>query len=109
VLQDAGVSARDVAAAGLTGQMHGLTMLVQEGVALRLAILWNDQRTGPQCDAIRSRLGKERLTEITGNDALACSTAPKVLWMREHEPEVIAEVAPILLPKDYVRFRLTGG
>jgi len=89
--------------------MHGLTMLVQESVALRPAILWNDQRTGPQCDEIRSRVGKERLIEITGNDALAGSTAPKVLWMREHEPEVIAEVRQILLPKDYVRFRLTGG
>jgi xylulokinase len=109
VLQDAGVSAGDVAAVGLTGQMHGLTMLDQEGVALRPAILWNDQRTGPQCEEIRSRVGKERLIEITGNDALAGFTAPKVLWVREHEPEVFAEVRQILLPKDYVRFRLTGG
>lgn len=98
----------DVAAIGLTGQMHGLTLLGEEGAVLRPAILWNDQRTGPQCDEIRQRLGKDRLIELTGNDALAGFTAPKILWVREHEPQVFAEIRQILLPKDYVRFRLTG-
>jgi xylulokinase len=93
---------------GLTGQMHGLTLLGTEGQVLRPAILWNDQRTGPQCDEIRSRLGKHRLIEITGNDALTGFTAPKILWVREHESDCYAQVARILLPKDYIRFRLTG-
>lgn len=108
VLRDTGVTGGDVAAVGLTGQMHGLTLLDEQGAVLRPGILWNDQRTGPQCDEIRERLGKERLIEITGNDALTGFTAPKVLWVREHEPEVFDRVAQILLPKDYVRFRLTG-
>ena len=108
VLQDTGLSGGDVAAVGLTGQMHGLTLLDEEGGVLRPAILWNDQRTGAQCDAIRARLGKRRLIELTGNDALAGFTAPKILWVREHEPEVYARVRHILLPKDYVRFKLTG-
>ena len=98
----------DVAAVGLTGQMHGLTLLDRDSGVLRPAILWNDQRTGPQCDDIRQRLGKDRLIELTGNDALAGFTAPKILWVREHEPQVFAEIRQILLPKDYVRFCLTG-
>jgi xylulokinase len=75
---------------------------------LRPAILWNDQRTGAECDTIRARLGKERLVQITGNDALAGFTAPKILWVKHHEPQIFARVRQILLPKDYVRFRLTG-
>jgi len=75
---------------------------------LRPAILWNDQRTGPQCDTIRERLGKERLIQITGNDALTGFTAPKVLWVQENEPDVYAKARHILLPKDYIRFKLTG-
>ena len=108
VLRDCGASGEDVVAVGLTGQMHGLTLLDGDGQVLRPAILWNDQRTGPQCDEIRRRLGKRRLIELTGNDALAGFTAPKVLWVREHEPEVFARAKHILLPKDYVRFKLTG-
>jgi xylulokinase len=92
----------------MTGQMHGLTLLDQDGTVLRPAILWNDQRTGPQCDEIRARLGKGRLIQITGNDALTGFTAPKVLWVQENEPEIYARARHILLPKDYVRFRLTG-
>ncbi|MBN1262436.1 MAG: xylulokinase, partial [Anaerolineae bacterium] len=98
----------DVQAVGLTGQMHGLVLLDEAGRVLRPAILWNDQRTAAQCAEIRARIGKDRFIQITGNDALAGFTAPKVLWVREHEPEVFARVAHILLPKDYVRFRLTG-
>ena len=75
---------------------------------LRPAILWNDQRTGAECDAIRQAVGPERLIAITGNDALTGFTAPKLVWVRDHEPEVWARVAHVLLPKDYVRLRLTG-
>jgi xylulokinase len=109
VLADAGVDGSQVAAVGLTGQMHGLTLLDRQGQVLRPAILWNDGRTSAQCDEMRARLGKDRLIAITGNDALTGFTAPKILWVREHEPKVYARVAHILLPKDYVRYRLTGG
>lgn len=108
VLAEAGADSADVAAIGLTGQMHGLVLLDSGGQVLRPAILWNDQRTGAQCDEIRARLGRERLIQITGNDALAGFTAPKILWVREHEPEVYARARRVLLPKDYVRYRLTG-
>ena len=109
VLADTGVDGSQVAAVGLTGQMHGLTLLDNQGQVLRPAILWNDGRTAAQCDEMRARLGKERLVAITGNDALTGFTAPKILWVRENEPEVYGRVAHILLPKDYVRYRLTGG
>lgn len=108
VLAQTKLSGDDITAIGLTGQMHGLTMLDEAGEVLRPAILWNDQRTGAQCDEIRARLGKSRLIELTGNDALTGFTAPKILWVRDHEPEVYAQTRHILLPKDYVRFKLTG-
>ena len=109
VLEQAGTSGDCVAAVGLTGQMHGLVLLDKDSEVLRPAILWNDQRTGPQCDEIRGRLGVKRLIQITGNDALTGFTAPKVLWVQQNEPEIYAQAAHLLLPKDYVRFRLTGG
>jgi len=96
-------------AVGLTGQMHSLVLLDEAGQVLRPAILWNDQRTGPQCDQIRRRLGKERLIELTGNDALTGFTAPKILWVRQHEPDLFDRTSHILLPKDYIRFMLTGA
>jgi xylulokinase len=108
VLAQTGVDPADVKCVGLTGQMHGLVLLDAAGEVLRPAILWNDQRTSAQCDEIRERLGKEHLIQITGNDALPGFTAPKILWVRENEPEVYARAAHILLPKDYVRYRLTG-
>ncbi len=108
-LKAAGATGDDVAAIGLTGQMHGLVLLDEAGSVLRPAILWNDQRTGEQCDQIRERLGRERLIQITGNDALTGFTAPKILWVQQHEPEVYRRARHILLPKDYARFRLTGG
>jgi xylulokinase len=108
VLAQAAVDPADVAALGLTGQMHGLVLLDGDGAVLRPAILWNDQRTGAQCDEIRLRLGRERLIQITGNDALAGFTAPKILWVRENEPEAYARAQHVLLPKDYLRYRLTG-
>jgi xylulokinase len=97
-----------VTAIGLTGQMHGLVLLDEQGEVLRPAILWNDQRTGTQCDEMRFRLGREHLIQITGNDALTGFTAPKVLWVQQNEPETYARARHILLPKDYIRYRLTG-
>lgn len=108
VLAASGVRPDDVHAIGLTGQMHGLVLLDEAGEVLRPAILWNDQRTGAQCDEIRRRLGRRRLIQVTGNDALTGFTAPKILWVQEQEPAVWAKARHILLPKDYVRYRLTG-
>jgi len=93
---------------GLSGQMHGAVLLDSEDRVLRPAILWNDQRCGEQCDEIRARVGRERLIQITGNDALTGFTAPKILWVERHEPDVSRRARHILLPKDYVRYRLTG-
>ncbi len=108
VLRSTGVVADDIAAVGLTGQMHGAVLLDRAGNVLRPAILWNDQRTSAECDAIRAAVGPERLVSITGNDALTGFTAPKLVWVRDHEPDVWRRLAHILLPKDYVQFRLTG-
>jgi len=108
VIAKTGVEAAAVKGIGLTGQMHGLVLLDEKGDVLRPAILWNDQRTGPQCDAIRLKLGREKLIQITGNDALTGFTAPKILWVQEHEPELWKRARHILLPKDYVRYKLTG-
>jgi xylulokinase len=108
VLADAAIDSAQIGAVGLTGQMHGLTLLDGEGMVLRPAILWNDQRTGAQCDEIRKRIGKEQLIRTTGNDALTGFTAPKILWVRNEEPEIFARAKSFLLPKDYLRFCLTG-
>ena len=108
VLAQTGISGDQVQALGLTGQMHGLTLLDAQGTVLRPAILWNDQRTAAQCDEIRAKIGRQRLIEITGNDALTGFTAPKILWVRANEPDVYAKIAHILLPKDYVRYKLTA-
>src|SRR5437763_384450 len=93
---------------GLSGQMHGLVTLDENDRVLRPAILWNDQRTAAECAEIEERVGFARLVEMTGNRALTGFTAPKLLWLRRHEPEVYARIAHILLPKDYVRLRLEG-
>ena len=107
-LAGAGVSGQEVVAVGLTGQMHGLVLLDAAGQVLRPAILWNDQRTGAECEAIRQIVGPERLIQVTGNDALTGFTAPKLVWVRNHEPDVWGRAAHVLLPKDYVRLQLTG-
>ena len=107
-LDAAEADATAVEAVGLTGQMHGLVALDNRDEVLRPAILWNDQRTGAECDAIREIVGRRRLIATTGNDALPGFTAPKLLWLRRHEPEVWAAIAHVLLPKDLVRLRLTG-
>ena len=101
-------NASDIAAIGLTGQMHGLVLLDDAGVVLRPAILWNDQRCAEECDEIRERVGKERLIQISGNEALTGFTAPKILWVRNHEREVYERASHVLLPKDYLRYKLTG-
>ena len=93
---------------GLSGQMHGLVVLGEGGEVLRPAILWNDGRTGEECAEIERRVGLDRLIALTGNRALAGFTAPKLLWLRRHEPEIYARIRHVLLPKDYVRYRLTG-
>ncbi|HSF84401.1 MAG TPA: xylulokinase [Acidimicrobiia bacterium] len=108
LLDNTGANAADVAGVGLTGQMHGLVLLDAAGTPLRPAILWNDQRTAAECDEIRTIVGAERFIRITGNDALTGFTAPKLLWVRNQEPEIYARAAHVLLPKDYVRLRLTG-
>jgi xylulokinase len=93
---------------GLSGQMHGLVALDARDRVLRPAILWNDQRTAGECAEIEERVGLERLISLTGNRALTGFTAPKLLWLRNHEPAVYGRIAHVLLPKDYVRLRLTG-
>lgn len=106
-LGQASLDGRAVAGIGLTGQMHGLVLLDDDGEVLRPSILWNDQRTQAECDEIRERVGTEELIAVTGNNALTGFTAPKILWVRNNEPDVFARAAHVLLPKDYVRFRLT--
>ena len=93
---------------GFSGQMHGLVALGEGDRVLRPAILWNDQRTAAECAEIERRIGLERLIELTGNRALTGFTAPKLLWLARHEPEAYGRIRRILLPKDYVRLRLTG-
>ncbi len=107
-LSQAGAKGEDVKAVGLTGQMHGLVMMDEAGKVLRPAILWNDQRTAEECDDITRIVGFKKLLSICGNKALTGFTAPKILWVRKNEPDVYAKTAHILLPKDYVRYHLTG-
>ena len=98
----------DATSAGFSGQMHGLVALGEDDTPLRPAILWNDQRTGAECAEIERLLGLPRLIELTGNRALTGFTAPKLLWLRAHEPAVYGRIRSILLPKDYVRLKLFG-
>lgn len=108
VLKTAGASAESVRGVGLSGQMHGLVMLDENGAVLRRAILWCDGRTQKQCDEITQLLGRERLIAITANPALPGFTAGKILWVRENEPELYEKCRHILLPKDFIRYKLTG-
>ncbi|MHC4768943.1 MAG: xylulokinase [Planctomycetota bacterium] len=108
VRAEAGIGAGQVGGVGLTGQMHGLVALDAAGDVLRPAILWNDQRCAAQCETIHERLGAETVLARAGKPALASFTAPKILWVREHEPDVFSAIAQVLLPKDYIRWRLTG-
>ncbi len=96
-------------ALGLTGQMHGATFLDCDHEVIRSALLWNDQRTAAECDEITQRVGADTLKRIAGNPALTGFQAPKILWLRNHEPEAYARVTAVLLPKDFIRLRLTGA
>jgi len=108
VIEESGVDPADIKGVGISGQMHGLVMLDKAGQVLRRSIIWCDQRTAQECEEITRRVGKERLIAITANPALTGFTASKILWVRNHEPEIYAQCAHILLPKDYVRYMLTG-
>lgn len=103
-----GFDGADVAGIGVAGQMHGLVVLDEEDEVIRPAILWNDGRTAKQVDYLNNVIGKEKLSALTANIAFAGFTAPKILWMRENEPENFARIAKIMLPKDYVNYLLTG-
>ena len=103
-----GIDATQVAGLSFGGQMHGLVALDENDQVIRPAILWNDGRTGKQTDALNNDFGKEGLLSLTGNLAFAGFTAPKLLWMRENEPELFAKIRKIMLPKDYLAYRLTG-
>ncbi len=108
VLHASGVEGSMIAGIGLTGQMHGAVFLDTDHRVIRPALLWNDQRTAAECDEITARVGATSLIEITGNPALTGFQAPKILWLRNHEPGPYARVARVLLPKDYIRLLLTG-
>ena len=108
VLDQSGVDPALVRGLGISGQMHGLVMLDENGKVLRRSIIWCDQRTAAECDEITEKIGAQRLIEITANPALTGFTASKILWVRNHEPEIYAKCRHILLPKDYVRYMLTG-
>lgn len=108
VVEQAGVAADQIAGLGLTGQMHGAVFLDAQDQVIRPALLWNDQRTSAECAEITARVGAERLLELAGNPALTGFQAPKILWLRNHEPQHYARVAQVLLPKDYIRYRLSG-
>jgi xylulokinase len=107
-LASAGIDGGGIAAVGFSGQMHGSTLLDDRDQVVRPALLWCDQRTGAECEAITAKVGAARLIELALNPALTGFTLPKLLWVRRHEPELWARVRSVLLPKDYVRFRLTG-
>ncbi len=108
VMDKTGIKKSEVKGIGLSGQMHGMVLLDKDNNVLRPSIIWCDQRTQPQCDKIMDIMGRERLVEITGNPALTGFTAGKVMWVKDNQPEIYEKIAKILLPKDYVRFMLTG-
>jgi xylulokinase len=103
-----GSAGTEIEAVGLTGQMHGCVLLDANGAVLRPALIWCDQRTQPQCDWLTEKIGFDRLIELTANPALPNFTLTKLLWARDHQPEIFARIAHVLCPKDYVRYRLTG-
>jgi xylulokinase len=103
-----GVQAQDVQAVGLSGQMHGVVLLDEENLVLRPSIIWADQRSAPQSAWMTERVGADRLVSLVSNPALPGFSAPKILWIRQHEPALFARAKRILLPKDYIRYCLTG-
>ncbi len=99
---------KDIKGISFSGQMHGLVLLNEKDEVLRPAILWNDQRTENQCDYLNNTIGKEILIKNTGNIALTGFTAPKILWVKENEPHIFKEIHKIMLPKDYIAYKLSG-
>lgn len=108
VLASSGISPKDIAGVGLSGQMHGLTMLNEAGEVQRPAIIWCDQRTGAQCAEMSRRMGDKEIIRITANPPMTGFTAAKILWVKQNQPDLYKKCAHILLPKDYLRFKLTG-
>lgn len=108
VLSKSGIDAKEVRGVGLSGQMHGSVFLDENKAVLRRALLWNDQRTQAECDWITQTVGQEKVVELISNPVLTGFTAGKIIWLRNHEPEIYARVKKVLLPKDYVRLMLTG-
>lgn len=108
VLELSRVPAQNIRGIGLSGQMHGLVMLDKNGKVLRRSIIWCDQRTGAECAQMNQLVGEKRLIEVTANPALTGFTAAKILWVQNNEPQLYARCAHILLPKDYIRYKLTG-
>ena len=108
LLSDSGIAADSIACVGLSGQMHGAVLLGANGGVLRPSIIWCDQRTEAECRWLDETVGRQRLLDLTSNPALTNFTLTKLLWVRTHEPGVWKQVRHVLLPKDYVRFRLSG-
>ncbi len=108
VLEQAGVDGSEIRGIGLSGQMHGLTLLDADRKVIRPALIWCDQRSQPQVDFINAKVGKNKVLEWTANPVLTGFTLPKLLWVHDHEPAAYERVRQMLLPKDYIRFRLTG-
>lgn len=108
VVKTSGVDQKDIVSLGISGQMHGLVMLDENGDVLRPSIIWCDQRTQKECDEITQKVGAKRLIEITANPALTGFTASKILWVRNNQPDIYTKCRHILLPKDYLRYKLTG-
>lgn len=108
ITRNSGIAPEDIAGVGIAGQMHGLVMLDEKNEVIRPAILWCDQRTGKECEQLTQAIGKERLVQITANPAMTGFTAAKILWVRNHEPQNFERCRHILLPKDYIRYKLTG-
>lgn len=108
VIQKSGISSEYIRSIGLSGQMHGMVLLNKECNVLRPSIIWCDQRTREQCDHITALIGKDRLIEITANPALTGFTASKVMWVKEKQPEIFDNIYKVFLPKDYIRYKLTG-
>jgi len=108
LVQQVGNRSKQICAIGLTGQMHGAVFLDKQDRVIRRALLWNDQRTSKECEQITGIIGRERLIQIAGNPALTGFQAPKILWLRNNEPEAYEKLAKVLLPKDFIRYKLTG-
>ncbi|MBN2651604.1 MAG: xylulokinase [Spirochaetales bacterium] len=108
VVNNSNINSLDIVGLGLSGQMHGLVMLDKDGKVLRPAIIWCDQRSSVECEEITNIVGSERLIELTANPALTGFTASKIMWIKKHEPEIFSKCCHILLPKDYIRYCLSG-